>query len=270
MVPEASRENGMFDGWEKLSWEERRERRIERWMRPAQVEFADESVRASYEERVQIIIDALKLRKPTRVPLLPQMGYYTTRYSGLTAKESMYDYEKLAKAWWKFHEDFRPDAQADAGIPGRPFDLLGGRFLLWPGHGVGDDTTWQYVEAEYMKAEDYDALIADPSGYFMRVLLPRFAEGFEPLAALDPFSDILEVATLPFNLAAFADPAVLEGCGRRGDRRIHRGDWHDEWRGPGSPRPAHVACRPGQSALRHPGRHLARHAGHRDGPLSET
>jgi hypothetical protein len=214
MVPEASRENGMFDGWEKLSWEERRERRIERWMRPAQVEFADESVRASYEERVQIIIDALKLRKPVRVPLLPQMGYYTTRYSGLTAKESMYDYEKLAKAWWKFHEDFRPDAQADAGIPGRPFDLLGGRFLLWPGHGVGDDTPWQYVEAEYMKAEDYDALIADPSGYFMRVLLPRFAEGFEPLAALDPFSDILEVATLPFNLAAFADPAVLEGVRR--------------------------------------------------------
>ncbi len=104
--------------------------------------------------------------------------------------------------------------QADPLLPGRPFDLLGGRFLSWPGHGVEDDTPWQYVEAEYMKAEDYDALIADPSGYFMRSLLPRIAEGFEPFAGLDPFTDFLEAVNLPFNIIPFAEPGFLEGMKR--------------------------------------------------------
>ena len=102
------------------------------------------------------------------------MGFYPASYGGLTAKEAMYDYEKLAPGVGRFHEDFLPDVQADPISRPRPRPDRH-RFITWPGHGMEDDAPWQYVEAEYMKTGDYDALIADPSAYFMRVLLPRFA-----------------------------------------------------------------------------------------------
>ena len=203
-----------FEGWDSLDWRERRERRLRRWLEPAGVDFVDDAVREAYRERVQCVIDALELRKPSRVPVCPMMGLYTARYAGLTIREAMYDFTKLAGAWARFHEDFEPDFQAEAILPGPVFDLIGGKFLRWPGHGVANDAPWQYVEAEYMKADEYEALIADPSAYFMRAFLPRIAEAFEPLAALDPFTDILEAPGLPYSLIPFAGPAVVDGVRR--------------------------------------------------------
>lgn len=87
------------------------------------------------------------------------MGLYTARYGGLSVREAMYDYEKLAPVWARFHEDFMPDFQAEPIVPGRVFDLVGGKFVTWPGHGVGEDSPWQYIEAEYMKPGEYDALM---------------------------------------------------------------------------------------------------------------
>lgn len=198
-----------FAHWGALDWRERRQRRFERWLDPTGVDFISDQIRNAYEERVHLVIDALELRRPERVPVFPQMGLYTARYSGLNVREAMYDKEKLAAAWARFHADFRPDFQADDIIPGRVFELAGGKFLRWPGHGVNDDTPWQYVEAEYMKPDEYDALISDPSAYFMRVLLPRIAQVFEPLAALNPFADMIEAATLPYSLIPFGNPGVL-------------------------------------------------------------
>jgi hypothetical protein len=126
----------------------------------------------------------------------------------------MYDYAKAGAAVKRFHEDFMPDFQADAAPPARVFDLLGLNLVDWPGHGVADDSPWQYREGEYMKADEYDALAADPSDYFRRSYLPRIGSSFAPLAALDPFSDMMEAIGLPFNILPFADPAVVEGVKR--------------------------------------------------------
>jgi uroporphyrinogen-III decarboxylase len=204
----------IFEGWDGLGWRQRRARRLGRWLDAADTEFAAQEVRTAYRDRVQLVIDALELRKPARVPVVPQMGLYSARYAGLSVHEAMYDFDKLALAWRRFHEDFVPDFQSDAILPGLPLEIIGGKYVIWPGQGVEKDSPWQYVEAEYMKAEEYDALIADPSGYFMRTLLPRIAAAFEPLAALDPFADIIEAAGLPYNLIPFADPAFLEAARR--------------------------------------------------------
>jgi len=142
------------------------------------------------------------------------MGFYTARYAGLTPYEAMYDYEKMTAAYVKFHEDLQPDFQADPIAAGPVFDKLEARMLNWPGHGVDEDTPWQYIEKEYMKAEDYDALIRDPSAYFMRTLVPQFADAFSGLAKLDPISDINEAAFLSLNILGFADPEVVESINK--------------------------------------------------------
>jgi hypothetical protein len=204
----------MFEGWDHLGWQERRDRRFQRWVSARGVGFVSDSARHDYRERVQLLIDAITLKKPARVPVSAWVGFYAGKHSGLSARESMYDYEKLAAALVKYHEDFRPDFQIRPVAPARVYELLGLQFVDWPGRGLRDETPWQYVEAEYMRPDEYDALIADPEGYFRRALLPRFGSAFAPLAGLAPFSDMMEAASMPFNILPFADPAVVEGVER--------------------------------------------------------
>jgi uroporphyrinogen-III decarboxylase len=201
----------MFEGWDQLGWMERRERRFHRWLSARGVEFTSDSARRGYKERVQLLIDAITLKKPARVPVSANVGFYVGKYSGLTKKEAMYDYAKSAAALVKYHEDFRPDFQARSVAPAKVFELLDLQFVDWPGRGLPDETPWQYLEAEYMRPDEYDALIADPEGYFRRALLPRFGSAFAPLAGLGPFSDLTEAASMPFNILPFANPAVAEG-----------------------------------------------------------
>ncbi len=256
----------------KLDWKERRERRFERWLSARGVEFVTDSASRDYRDRIQLLIDALKLDKPERVPVSPLMGFYVTKYSGLTAKEAMSDYQRVAAAHTKFYDDFRPDFQLMPTAPAKVFDLLGLSFVNWPGHGLADESSWQYVEAEYMKADEYDALIADPSDYFRSTFLPRVGSAFAPLATLSPFSEMMEATTMMFGILPFANPAVVEGVQRLAEaareslahlmtvgaatRRCGGSSGHTA---PGR--------RHSQGPLRCPGRHFARHQGHRHGPL---
>jgi uroporphyrinogen-III decarboxylase len=207
----------MFDGWDELDREQRRSRRFQRWLEAPGVEFVNDDVRQEYRERVQSLIDAIALKRPARVPVTAWSGFYVAKHSGLTPGEAMRDYAKMAAALVKYHEDFRPDFQASPVAPAGVYELLGLEFVDWPGRGVGDETPWQYKEAEYMKAQEYDALIADPETYFRRSLLPRFGSAFAPLAALNPFSDLMEAAAMPYHILPFGDPAVLEGVQRLAD-----------------------------------------------------
>ncbi len=201
----------MFDGWELLNWQERRDRRFRRWLTAPGVEFEDDHARQAYRERVQLLIDAIILKKPARVPVTANVQFYLAEYGGLTKREAMYDYQGLAAALVKYHEDFRPDFQARPLAPAGVFALLGLQFVDWPGRGLDESTPWQYLEAEYMGADEYDALIANPDGYFRRTLLPRFGSTFASMAGLGPFCDLVEAASMPYNILPFGDPALVEG-----------------------------------------------------------
>ena len=234
----------MFEGWDELDWRERRDRRFQRWLDAPGTEFVSDSARLDYRERVRLLIDAITLKKPARVPVAAWSGFYIGKHSGLTAREAMYDYEKMAAALSRYHEDFRPDFQANPVAPARVFELLGLQFVDWPGRGLPDECPWQYVEAEYMRADEYDALIDDPEGYFRRALLPRFGTAFEPLAGLAPFSDLMEAASLPFHILPFADPAVVEGVQRLADAARESFAWLGATRAAGTEAAARLGIPP--------------------------
>ncbi len=210
----ASEQPDIFSGWEGLDWRERRERRFQRWLSAPSVRFQSDEATRAYQERVRLLIDAIQLEKPARVPVTTSVGFYVGKYSGLTKKESMYEYEKSAAALIKYHEDFRPDFQTSTVAPAKVFELLGLRFVDWPGRGLSDETPWQYLEAEYMGPDEYGALVTDPEGYFRRYLLPRFGSVFASLAGLAPFTDMMEATTMLPGILPFADPAVTEGIQR--------------------------------------------------------
>jgi uroporphyrinogen-III decarboxylase len=195
--------------WGDLSPEEKREERLARWLSPPNVKFPSPEVEAGYRERVTRFIKAIKLEEPDRVPVILPAGVSPAYFAESTLKRVMYDYEELRRAWLAFIEDFELDTASSPSVvsPGRALDILDTRMTRWPGHGLGDDVrSQQFVEGEYMEADEYDAFIKDPRDFLMRSFLPRAAGAFGGFRKLRP-------GTLPMSMptayaAQFGDPDV--------------------------------------------------------------
>ncbi len=167
-----------------------------------------------YQEREKRVLDAIALKKPDRVPVVPMFGFFFARYGGSTIQEIMYDPEKLWQAQWKTMTDFQPD------MDGNPFglrfigpilDTLDFKQILWAGHGVGADLSYQFVEGEYMKVEEYDHFLDDPTDFMLRKYWPRIfgsLKGFEKLA---PLRNIITYSVgMATGFAPFASPELIE------------------------------------------------------------
>jgi len=109
---------------------------------------------------------------------------------GLTLQECYFDLAKWLKAFEKAIVDLEPDlfAPPEAGVftGGLVHEILDTRQLKWPGHGVGPDSSHQFVEGEYMAAEEYSELINDPSDFTIRKFLPRAYGALAGLGMLPP------------------------------------------------------------------------------------
>jgi uroporphyrinogen-III decarboxylase len=141
-----------------------------------------------YQAREKRFYDALALRKPDRVPVASLAAFFVTRYSGLTNAEAMYDYEKMAAAWLastkKLNWDMAPPPFV--AFPAPVMELFGLRTFRWPGKHFPDNSPYQFVEAEYMLADEYDEFLKNPSDFVMRKMMPRMAETLEPFGLFPP------------------------------------------------------------------------------------
>ncbi|MBN1216955.1 MAG: uroporphyrinogen decarboxylase [Candidatus Lokiarchaeota archaeon] len=192
---------------------EKQEKMFERWLSAENFEFISPEAEKSYRERILRIKDAIQLKKvPDRVPVVLSIGFFPAYYSGLTPRDVMYDYDKLYSAWKRYVLDFQPDAHIGCFVPGpgRIFDLLDYKLYAWPGHGTSPEHSYQCLEKEYMKRDEYDALIEDPSGFFRSVYLPRIFGALEPLKNLSPLTNILEIVFVGGGILPYGLPEVQE------------------------------------------------------------
>jgi hypothetical protein len=198
--------------WSSLSPTERMEARFVEWMSPQGVEYKTPEVEQAYKARTQMIKDVVQLKKPERIPVCLATGFYPMVYAGVTAEEAMYDYDKLGYAVKKFHTDFLPDSYGGSPIygPGKVFDILDYKLYRWPGRGVSPTSPYQCLEAEYMKAGEYDHFIMDPSDYFRRVYLPRVFGAFDSWKMLGPLTDIVELPFTGGSFVPYGIPPVQE------------------------------------------------------------
>jgi len=183
------------DNWADMTWEERREERFKLWLSPG-VKFASKEAGRLYKERVTRFIKAIKLEEADRVPVLLPSGLFPAGYAGMTLRDVMYDYEKMKQAWLKFIREFDMDSFTGPSLvlPGKVLDMIGHRLHKWPGHGLPDDASlYQFVEDEYMKADEYDAFMENPTEFWLRVFLPRVLGTFESLQELPPFSGMVAI-----------------------------------------------------------------------------
>jgi uroporphyrinogen-III decarboxylase len=130
-----------------------------------------------YQQRLKRYTTAMRNEKPDMVPIRPFVAEFVARYAGYTCQEVTQDFNKAFVATRKCCADFDWDAAVAnmvyvwAGIP----QAVGLKYYQIPGIGLGQDVGFNYLEPEdpWMRAEDYDELIADVTGFLYNVWLPR-------------------------------------------------------------------------------------------------
>jgi uroporphyrinogen-III decarboxylase len=152
----------------------------------------DKTAEELFQERNKRVNDAIKLKIPDRVPVQASFGCFAARWSGTHCSDSYYNYDAWLAAFKKACLDFEPDTVYVQGFsPGKAMEYLDIQTTKWPGHGVHDDHSYQAIEGEWMKADEYDYYLEDTSDYALRVFLPRTCRALEPLKNLPPLSSLV-------------------------------------------------------------------------------
>ena len=132
-----------------------------------------------YQQRLNRYVTAMRNEKPDRIPIRPFVAEFTAKYAGYTCQQVAHDYRYAFEAVLRCARDFDWDAMVPnmvAAWTGMA-QAAGLRYYGIPGIDVPPDVGFNYIEPPeeqaFMRADEYDALIADPTGFLYNVWLPR-------------------------------------------------------------------------------------------------
>jgi hypothetical protein len=175
------------------------------------LQFQSPEAEKAYKDRILRFKDAIEMKKlPDRVPVTVFPSMFPWTNAGMTVEDAMYDYGKCAQVFQDFVLEFEPDVHWGAYVAGsgKMYEILDYKLYSWPGHGVAPEHSYQCNEGEYMMADEYDALIQDPTGFFIHSYLPRVFGALGGFGMLPFFPGILEIYGLPIFFIPFGIPPV--------------------------------------------------------------
>ncbi len=136
-------------------------------------------IEALYGERLNRYVTAMRNGQPERVPIRPFAAEITAKYAGFTCQQVTHDYRCAFEAVLRCCRDF----DWDAAVPNMVYvwtgltQAIGLRYYGVPGIDVAPDVAFQYrepaEEQAFMKRQEYDELIADPTRFLYETWLPR-------------------------------------------------------------------------------------------------
>ena len=174
--------------WAKLTPEQKRQYKIDKFLGTEGIKFISPDAEKAYKTRAQRLVDVYNIREPDRVPVNLPLGSLPCLLYGVNTYDAMYHYGKAVEACRRFNEEYSTELEVFAApriTSGKALELLDYKLLKWPGHGLTHDALgFQFIEAEYMRADEYDAFIRDPSGFWLRTFFPRI------IGIFSPFTDI--------------------------------------------------------------------------------
>ena len=134
-----------------------------------------------YQERLARYVTALRNEKPDKIPIRPFVAEFTAKYAGMTCQQVAHDFNLAFEAANKCARDF----DWDAIVPNMVYVWTGlaqaAGLRNWgiPGIGIPHTTGFNYIEPPegqaFMREDEYDALIDDPTGFLYNVWLPRIS-----------------------------------------------------------------------------------------------
>jgi hypothetical protein len=210
------KQTGLPDNWAQMTPAQKREYRLNQFLNPTGIKFVSPEAAKTYKVRAQRIVDAFNVKEPDRLPVSLPVGNLPFNLHGITMHDAMYDIEKGIQACNAFNEKYSEELEyysAPFAAPGKAMEILDYKLYAWPGHGLARNAPgYQFVEGEYMTADEYDELVRDPSDYWLRTYLPRVFGAFESFRMLAPLPDIIEIPTM--QLMPLALPQVQESLQR--------------------------------------------------------
>jgi uroporphyrinogen-III decarboxylase len=134
-----------------------------------------------YQERLNRFVTAMDVGKPDKVPIRLNLSEFLAKYAGYTLQEVYYRMDINIACSTKFLEDFDVDTVVGPTSlwMGGLHDATGARYLKFAGRELEPDKQFQFLESDYMKAEDYDDFIANPTKWILTTFLPRIHKEFE-------------------------------------------------------------------------------------------
>jgi uroporphyrinogen-III decarboxylase len=169
-----------------------------------------ETAEKLYQMREKRITEAIELKVPDRVPVTASFAFFPARYCSCTMEEMMYDPDKLWEVQLKTTHDFEPDIAQNpfAGtFMGPLLDVLDYKQMQWPGRQLAPDVPFQFVEGEYMKADEYDHFFSEPMDFIARTYWPRISGSLKGLEMLPSFQNFTRYMNLGI-FQIFAQPEV--------------------------------------------------------------
>lgn len=140
---------------------------------------------ARYRGRLNRYVTAMRNGKPDMIPIRPFVAEFTGVYAGYTCQELAHDYHKAFAAARKCAADFDWDAVVSnmvyvwTGLT----QAIGLKYYGIPGIDVPANMGFQYREPSqqqaFMRADEYDQLIEDPTGFLLNVWLPRVSSAVQ-------------------------------------------------------------------------------------------
>ena len=172
-----------------------------------------------YQERLRRYVTAMRKGKPDRIPIRPFVAEFTAVYAGYTIQEVTHDYQKAFDAVIRCAADF----DWDAVVPNMVYvwtglvQAINLRYYAVPGVDLPADVPFQYLEPPeenaWMRPDEYDALIEDPTGYLYNVWLPRVSRDVVPPGQPNTFRN-----NMSFVLGAMAMLDYFNALGRQVER----------------------------------------------------
>jgi hypothetical protein len=159
--------------------------------------------------RAKRLQDAIELKQPDRIPIALGFSFFLADHGGITRQELYDNPEKTQEILEEVAMKYQPDAASGVRSTPEPSKALGDRMTKWPGYGLGSQGSFQFDEHEFMKAEDYDAFLHDPSDFAIRTYLPRAFKELEGLAMLPSLAMSLFGYYSLLNTTALLAPSVV-------------------------------------------------------------
>lgn len=140
-----------------------------------------------YDERLNRYLTAMRNEMPDKIPIRPFVAEFTAKYAGFTCQDVAHDYDRAFETVRKCAADFDWDAIVSnmvyvwTGLT----QAIGLKYIGVPGIDVPPDVGFQYIEPDeknsYMKADEYDELIDDPTAFLYTKWLPRVSSNISAM-----------------------------------------------------------------------------------------
>jgi uroporphyrinogen-III decarboxylase len=164
------------------------------------------------------------LKVPDRVPVIFGGTFFACKYAVIPYSAAYYDIVAWKNTFKKMIVDMDLDSYGwEPRGSGVVLEALESNYTRWPGGTLPPDVPFQIAEKEYMKEDEYDLFLSDPTDYTMRYLLPRIYGALLPLTKLPPLMGFgINVEPLAKIFASAEFEPLIKAMKKAGDAEAKR------------------------------------------------